>query len=129
MLVAPPRDGLAGHDVLDELLARQPRAGERVRLLRAQPGRDGLPLVGLAGAGGDLGERGAVSLNVFPSLYGESRCAKSMAVENGSGALVCGDGVNHQLLRDGAHELLWRRQWLGRGGRPLLRLPRTTLSF
>ena len=26
VLLAPARDGLAGHDVLDELLARQPRA-------------------------------------------------------------------------------------------------------
>ena len=60
--VAPARDGLARYDVLDELLARQPRTGERVRLLRAQPGRDGLPLVGLASAGGDLHERGVASL-------------------------------------------------------------------
>ena len=68
MRVAPPRDGLAQRDVRDELLARQPRAGERVRLLGAQPGRDGLPLVGLAGAGGDLNERGNVSLHGFTSL-------------------------------------------------------------
>ena len=68
VLLAPACDGLAGYDVLDELLARQLRAGERVRLLGAQPGRDGLPLVGLAGTGGDLGEPGAASLNGFPSL-------------------------------------------------------------
>ena len=37
VLLAPARDGLAGHDVGDELLARQLRAGERVRLLRPQP--------------------------------------------------------------------------------------------
>ena len=59
--VAPARDGLAQRDVRDELLARQPRVGARVRLLGAQPGRDGLPLVGLAGAGGDLRERGTAS--------------------------------------------------------------------
>ena len=70
--VAPPRDGLAGHDVLDELLARQPRVGAWVRLLRAQPGRDGLPLVGLPGAGGDLHERGAASL--------KPHCAPSVLV-------------------------------------------------
>ena len=61
MLVAPPRDGLAQRDVRDELLARQPRVGARVRLLRPQPGRDGLPLVGLAGAGGNLDESVTVS--------------------------------------------------------------------
>ena len=68
VLLAPPRDGLAQRDILDELLARQLCVGARVRLLRPQPGRNGLPLVGLAGAGGDLGERGTVSLNGFPSL-------------------------------------------------------------
>ena len=61
MLVVPARDGLTQRDILDELLARQPRVGARVRLLRPQPGRDGLPLVRLAGAGGDLEEGGAAS--------------------------------------------------------------------
>ena len=54
MLLAPARDGLAQRYVRDELLARQPRARARVRLLGPQPGRDFLPLVGLSGAGGDL---------------------------------------------------------------------------
>ena len=43
-------------------------------------------------------------------------------LENDSSALVCGDGVDHQLLRDGTHELVRRRQRLGCSGRPLLRL-------
>jgi hypothetical protein len=73
--VAPPRDGLAQRDVGDELLARQPRVGARVRLLGAQPGRNGLPLVGLPGAGGDLHERGAASSKPHraPS-YNRERC-------------------------------------------------------
>ena len=37
VLLAPPRNGLAQRDIRDELLARQLRAGERVRLLRPQP--------------------------------------------------------------------------------------------
>ena len=65
VLLVPPRDGLAQRDILDELLARQLRVGARVRLLRPQPGRDGLPLVGLASAGGDLDESVTVSLNGF----------------------------------------------------------------
>jgi hypothetical protein len=48
---------LAGHDVLGELLARQPCSSARVRLLGAQPGCDGLPLIGLADASGDRVDR------------------------------------------------------------------------
>jgi hypothetical protein len=45
-----------------------------------------------------------------------------MAVENGSGALVRGDGVDHQLLGDGAHELVRRCQRPGLVGCLLLHL-------
>ena len=49
VLVAPPRNGLACHHVRDELLARQPRAGERVGLVGAQPRLDRPALVPTVG--------------------------------------------------------------------------------